>query len=191
MKRIHWSFAIVTLVFGFFLGSSSLGPAIAADPTPTAAPEQGELLRVCIDKKSGLIRSSTKCKTTERAFVLGGPGPQGVQGEKGEVGATGPMGPQGMTGAVGPQGPQGERGMQGVQGQQGFTGPTGPTGTVTGLRTQRLDFLTGGYGGCPGYGSSTQVVSNVTLSYSTLLSSLRLYPTTKTLSGCSVTVYTP
>jgi hypothetical protein len=72
---------------------------------------------------------------------------------------------------------------------QGFTGPTGATGSVSGLRTQHLEFLTAGFGGCPGYGTSATVVTDVSIS--TAFGTSRLYPTTRTLSGCTVTVYTP
>lgn len=190
MKRIHWSFALVTLAFGFFLGSSTFGTAIAADPTPAAAIEQGDLLKVCIDKKSGVIRSSTKCKATEKAYILGGPGPQGVQGEKGEVGATGPVGPQGITGAIGPQGLQGDRGIQGVQGQQGFTGPTGATGTVSGLRTKSIQIWSQDlFGSCGTLFGISMLGSDTSLRQSG--STISLSKSCVSMSYSNQTVYVP
>jgi hypothetical protein len=187
------SFGIATfsLLIGIAIGTSVNGPAQAEETATVASAPQGDLLKVCIDKKTGLMRAANKCKPTERLYVLGGPGPRGPQGEKGDVGVTGPQGIQGLKGDQGVQGIQGSTGERGLQGPQGFTGATGATGSVSGLRSQRLEFLTGGYSGCPGYGSSVRVVTNVTLSYSSILSSYRLTPTMDTLNGCSVTVFTP
>jgi hypothetical protein len=183
--------ATLSLIIGIGIGTSVNGPAQAEETATVATAPQGDLLKVCIDKKTGAMRAASKCKSTERLYVLGGPGPKGSQGEKGDVGATGPQGIQGLKGDQGVQGIQGVIGERGSQGPQGFTGATGATGSVSGLRTQRLEFLTGGYGGCPGYGSSVRVLTNVSLSYSSILSSYRLTPTTDTINGCSVTVYTP
>jgi hypothetical protein len=183
--------AVLSLVIGIGIGASVNGPAQAEETVTVPAAPQGDLLKVCIDKKTGVMRAASKCKSTERPYVLGGPGPRGEQGEQGEVGATGSQGVQGPKGDQGIQGIQGVIGERGVQGERGFTGATGATGSISGLRTQRLEFLTGGYTGCPGYGSSVRVLTNVTLSYSSILSSYRLTPTTDTINGCSVTVYTP
>jgi Collagen triple helix repeat (20 copies) len=188
MKRIHWSLPLVTLIFGFFIGTSTLGSATAADPTPSSTIAQGDLLKVCLDKKSGAIRAASKCKSTESSYVLGGPGPQGVQGEKGEVGITGPQGLQGLTGPAGPQGIQGERGLQGIQGLQGLQGFTGATGSVTGLRRINITFLTSGYG-CPGYASPVTYVSSV--SYNKYSTYSPIDVGTSSLRGCSTDVYTP
>jgi hypothetical protein len=189
MKKQTLVASVISLLLGFGLGAQSLGTAQAEETvTPTVAPT-GDRLKVCIDNKSGVIRAATKCKAGERAYVLGGPGPRGPQGVQGQTGLTGSQGPKGDTGPKGDQGIQGAKGDQGLQGERGFTGATGATGSVSGLRTQSLNFLTGGYTGCPGYGSSLTVVTDVTLS--TFLGTTRLYPTTKTVSGCSVTVYTP
>lgn len=83
---------------------------------------------------------------------------------------------RGDTGPAGPQGPQGERGA------------TGATGTMSGLRKTTIDFLTAGYG-CLGYGSSQRVVTDA--SYNKYSTYSPIDVTTKTISGCSITVYTP
>ena len=123
----------VVLILGLAIGSG-ISPVHAEDPVVPA----GEVLKVCIDKKTGVIKASTKCLKTERATVLGGVGPKG---EKGDTGDLGPVGPQGIQGVAGPQGVQGERGLtgaQGLQGDRGFTGATGATGVVSGLRQTSL-----------------------------------------------------
>jgi hypothetical protein len=48
--------------------------------------------------------------------------------------------------------------------------------------------LSGSSFGCPGYGTSKTVVTDVRLS--TFLSSTTLTPTTTRLNGCTLTVYT-
>jgi hypothetical protein len=211
---------IFTLVIGFVLGINGTSPSNAET---TVA--QGEILKVCINLKTGAIRVSAKCDTkTERKTVLGGVGAQGtqgvqgeqgikgdtgatgavgaqgpigltgIQGVKGDTGATGTQGIKGDTGATGAQGKQGERGLTGLtgaQGPQGYTGATGATGSLSGLRQTSLNFLSNSIFGCPGFGSSATVLASASLSYSSLLSSLRLNTTTTSLRGCSVTVYTP
>lgn len=211
---------IFTLLIGFILGINGTLPSNAET---TVA--QGEILKVCINLKTGVIRVSAKCDTkTERKTVLGGVGAQGIQGIqgeqgiKGDTGATGAMGTQGPIGLSGPQGEigatgvtgaqgkqgdrgatgaqgiQGERGptgLTGAQGPQGYTGATGAAGSLSGLRQTSLNFLSNSIFGCPGFGSSATVLASASLSYSSLLSSLRLNTTTTSLRGCSVTVYTP
>jgi hypothetical protein len=149
------------------------------------------MLSVCINKKTGAIKASTKCTKDERKTVLGGVGPQGVQGEKGDKGDVGPVGPQGLQGERGLTGPQGERGLTGAtgaQGPQGLTGATGATGSLVGLRRTNITFLTNDYG-CPGYASSVTYVSSWRyVSYDTF-SPFRV--TTGTLRGCSTDVYVP
>ena len=182
---------IFTLLFGFSLGVTGTLPSNAVDPAPVV---QGEILKVCINLKSGVIRVSSKCDTkTERKTVLGGTGAQGAKGETGAIGATGttgetgakgdtgsqgPAGTNGINGATGATGAQGERGLSGPQGatgakgNDGATGATGPSG-VSGLRTVKIDFLTGYYyNWCNGTGRSI-VLSGTTL------------------PACSVTVYVP
>lgn len=159
----------IALFAGILIGSLGLGMA-TAEETPLPIAPQGDLLKVCIDKKSGVIRSSASCKKTEKAYVLGGPGPQGIQGVKGDAG---PQGVQGVKGDVGPQGLTGPIGQQGSSGPVGPVGPTGPAGSLSGLRTVTLDYLTGYYfNWCNGSGR------NLTLSGTTV-------------PACSVRVYAP
>ena len=171
---------------------------------------QGEVLTVCIKKKTGAIKVANKCSKGERKTTLGGVGPQGPQGEQGDVGAVGPVGPQGpkgdigpvgeqgiqgVQGPLGPQGPKGDIGAQGIQGliglqgrqgDRGLTGATGPTGFVSGLSTRRIDFLSGPYSLCNGLGTSASVVGDVSVGFG---GSLRVSKTS--LQGCSLTVYVP
>ena len=159
----------IALFAGILIGSLGLGVA-TAEETPLPIAPQGDLLKVCIDKKTGVIRSSTTCKKTEKPYELGGPGVQGIQGVKGDVG---PLGLQGVKGDVGPQGLTGPLGLQGSSGPAGSAGPAGPAGSLSGLRTVTLDFLTGYYyNWCNGSGRS------ITLSAT-------LVP------ACSVRVYAP
>ena len=174
----------VALIIGILIGAFAVQP-VSAEPTT-----QGEVLKVCIAKKTGVIRVANKCITGERATVLGGVGPQGERGIQGEVGATGPQGPVGPQGPKGDQGPQGLQGIQGLQGERGFTGATGATGTVSGLRTQTINFLNGGsFTGCPGsfLGTSATVVSSL---YTSSITG-KTTATTTTLPGCYLQVYTP
>ena len=180
--------ASLALVVGFGIGSTATGTAIAEETSVATSIPQGDLLKVCIDKKTGAIRAASKCKPTERAYVLGGPGPQGIQGIQGAKGDTGDQGIQGVKGDTGPQGIQGIQGERGLQGERGFTGATGATGSVSGLSTQTIDFLSASSYGCPGYGSSKTVLTDVTLS--TFMGTARIYPTTTRLNGCSMTVLT-
>ena len=190
MRIKEFTRLILVLVIGFSVGSG-LTPLHAEDPVAVS----GEILKVCINTKTGIIRVASKCMTGERKTVLGGVGAKGDKGDTGATGATGETGAVGATGAsglTGPQGPQGERGLTGAtgaQGPQGFTGATGATGSVVGLRTSSLNFLSNSSFGCPGYGTSATVLTDVSLS--TFLGTTRLYPTSTTLRGCSLTVYTP
>ena len=170
----------IALFAGILIGSLGLGMATAEEtptptPTPSVAVVQGEVISVCIDKKTGVIRASTICKKTERKTVLGGTGAQGVTGDKGDTGATGPTGIQGLPG------------VNGVNGLNGATGATGATGSVSGLRSESIDFLSAASYGCPGFGTSKTVVTDVRLS--TFGTSTSIFPTTTRLYGCSATVY--
>ena len=201
---------VVGLLAGF-VGSIVGLSANTASVAEEAA--QGEVLTVCIDKKTGAIKVANKCSKQERKTTLGGVGPQGVQGEKGDKGDVGPVGPQGAQGergAVGPQGPtgatgatgatgpQGERGFagpqgtvgatgpQGPQGERGFTGPQGPAGTISGLSTTRINFLTNDFLGCGtgfSFGGQTVVTDVSTSSFTG-----RTTATTTYLRSCSLTV---
>jgi hypothetical protein len=170
----------IALFSGILIGSLGFGIATADEtpsptPTPSVAAVQGEVISVCIDKKTGVIRASTSCKKTERKTVLGGTGAQGATGDKGDTGATGPTGIQGLPG------------VNGVNGLNGATGATGATGSVSGLRSESIDFLSAASYGCPGFGTSKTVVTDVRLS--TFGTSTSIYPTTTRLYGCSATVY--
>lgn len=188
MNRKSGIIAIGSLLIGFFIGTSTLGSASAEESSTVSAIPQGDLLKVCIDKKSGVIRAASKCKNTERAYSLGGPGPRGAQGPKGDVGLKGDQGIQGVKGDTGSQGTQGIQGEKGNQGERGVTGFTGATGSVNGLKTQSINFLNGGsLIGCPGslIGTSTRVVSSVSTFSGVVTAS------SKTLQGCYLQVYTP
>lgn len=186
-----------SLIIGLIIGSIGFSSASAEEsPAPT---QQGQVLNVCVDKKTFTMRAVRTCKATERAVLLGGTGAQGAQGEtgaqgaQGETGAVGaqgvigPSGKDGSNGAVGAQGVQGERGLTGAQGNQGFTGATGATGNISGLRTVTLDYLSGNSFYCSGFGSSATVVTSISTSYFSNTVSAR----TTTLSGCSVRVFAP
>ena len=156
MKLKEVTRLLAVLIVGFVFGSG-LTPLHAEDPVPT-----GEILNVCINKKTGALRVANKCTTAERKTVLGGVGARGEKGDKGDTGATGltgetgavgpqgPAGTNGINGAQGERGPQGERGLTGPQGPQGFTGATGATGSVAGMSTRSLNFLSNSIFGCPG-----------------------------------------
>jgi hypothetical protein len=168
----------IALFAGILIGSLGFGNATADEtPTPTPTPSaevvQGEVISVCIDKKTGVIRASTTCKKTERKTVLGGAGARGAKGDKGDVGATGTTGIQGLPG---------------LNGLNGATGATGATGSVSGLRTVSIDFLSGSSFGCPGYGSGQTVVTDVSV-YTNFSGRTTITPTTTRLYGCSATVY--
>ena len=150
---------------------------------------QGEVLTVCINKKTGAIKVAKKCPKGERKTTLGGVGPQGLQGEKGDTGDTGAVGATGDIGATG---------AQGLQGERGFTGATGATGSVTGLRSTQISFLTSDTTfGCGLYGyslSSQNIVTDLRLrksyfsDYSTYISDVTA--NTKRLEVCNLTIYT-
>ena len=159
---------------------------------------QGEVLTVCINKKTGAIKVANKCSKEERKTTLGGVGPQGVQGEKGDTGDTGAVGATGATGATGLQGATGATGFtgatgaQGPQGERGFTGATGATGTVSGLRSTQISFLTNDWLGCgTGFSFSSQsVVTDISTYTSGYSNTTTITPRKTSLPSCSLTVYT-
>ena len=159
---------------------------------------QGEVLTVCINKKTGAIKVANKCSKEERKTTLGGVGPQGVQGEKGDTGETGAVGATGATGATGLQGATGATGCtgatgaQGPQGDRGFTGATGATGTVSGLRSTQISFLTNDWLGCgTGFSFSSQsVVTDISTYTSGYSNTTTITPRKTSLPSCSLTVYT-
>ena len=142
---------LFTLLIGFSLGINGISQSSAETPVV-----QGEVLKVCINLKTGVIRVSNKCDTkTERKTVLGSTGAQGIQGETGATGAqgiqgekgdTGAQGIEGVTGATGAQGIQGEKGDTGAQGIQGMQGEKGATGDKGATGAQGLQGATGAQG---------------------------------------------
>lgn len=199
--RKFLSFSL-TLLVGWAIGSTWSGPVVAADSAT------GEIIKVCIDSKTGVIKAATKCSKTERATILGGVGPKGDKGDVGSQGLPGTNGTNGVDGLTGtqgltgPQGAQGERGLTGAQGErgytgatglqgpQGYTGATGATGSMSGLRTQSIDFLSASYFGCPGWGTSKTVVTDISV-YTSFSGKTTITPSTTKLNGCSLTVYAP
>lgn len=178
---------LAVLIVGFIFGSG-LTPLHAEDPAPT-----GEILSVCINKKTGALRVANKCTTTERKTVLGGVGAKGEKGEKGDTGATGmtgETGAMGPIGATGPQGPQGERGLTGATGAQGPQGFTGATGSVASLRTRSITVWEQSFSSFCGslFGFSAL---NGNTSLSTFGSTISLNKSCSTLTSSNVTVYAP
>jgi len=186
-----------SLIIGLIIGSFGFGSASAEEsPAPT---QQGQVLNICVDKKTSTLRAVKRCKATERAVLLGGTGPQGHQGQKGDIGAqgesgavggtgaTGSSGRDGTNGAVGAQGLQGERGLTGAQGNQGFTGATGATGS---LRTKSITVWEQGYSSfCGSYGAFYALNGNTSLSQ--YGSTISLNKSCSSLYPSSVTVYAP
>jgi hypothetical protein len=156
----------VGLLAGFLgsvIGISSISVSVAEEVS------QGEVLTVCINKKTGALKVANRCSKEERKTVLGGVGPQGAQGEKGETG---------LTGATGAQGPQGPTGLKGLD------------GTVSGLRRTTITYLTGSYCGfSSGYASGVSVVTSVRYNSYSQFSPIDV--STTSLRGCSVDVYAP
>jgi hypothetical protein len=166
----------IALFAGILIGSIGLRSATANEtpsPTPSAvAVPQGEVISICIDKKTGIMRAASTCKKTERSTTLGGSGPRGEKGDKGDTGATGL---------------QGFQGTPGTNGIDGRTGATGATGSISGFRSESIDFLSGSYFGCPGFGTSKTVVTDVSV-YTNFSGRTTISPTTTRLNGCSITV---
>jgi len=133
---------------------------------------QGEVLTVCINKKTGAIKVANKCSKEERKTTLGGVGPQGAQGEKGDKGDTGAVGATGATGA------------------------TGPSGVITGLRTKSITVWENKqnlFGSCPFISLSSELalLNNNTDFSSDKFLGTRLDKKCTILTGTTVTVYTP
>jgi hypothetical protein len=104
----------------------------------------------CVNKKTGILRISSKCTSSERLISWNKIGPQGVKGDtgvQGETGAIGPkgdLGPQGEIGATGLQGIKGDtgpKGETGATGLQGIKGDTGPQGAQANLRAVTLNYV--------------------------------------------------
>jgi hypothetical protein len=185
---------LLTLLIGFALGVTGTLPSNAEDPAPVV---QGEILKVCINLKTGVIRVANKCDTkTERKTILGGVGAQGAKGDKGDTGATGAtgaigaQGPQGSIGATGPQGERGLTGATGAIGPQGERGLTGATGSMSGLRTQSIkDWDKDIFGSCSTIFGVAMLGGNTSLSqYS---NTITLNKSCVSMSYRNVTVYVP
>ena len=160
---------VVGLLAGFV--GSVIGMSVN---TASVAEEvaQGEVLTVCINKKTGAIKVANKCSKEERKTTLGGVGPQGPQGEKGDKGDTGAVGATGATGA------------------------TGPAGVVTGLRTRSITVWENKqnlFGSCPFLSLSSElaILNNSTDLTNDRIFGARLDKKCTILSATSVNVYTP
>lgn len=142
------------------------------------ASSQSSEIAGCVNKKTGALRISNKCTSSERPISWAKQGPQGIagpQGEKGETGAQGNPGPQGEKGETGAQGlqgiagPQGPQGVSGPQGPQGPAGANGTTTTVTATVTQKVydstGQLLGDYLSLDAFGSVTVKRSGTVITY--------------------------
>ena len=174
----------LSMTLGVFLGTGLLQSSVAEESL------EGEVISVCINKKTGTIRVANKCAKAERSTVLGGVGPQGVQGEQGEVGPQGPKGDTGPQGPKGDTGPQGLQGIQGVQGERGVTGATGPTGTLSGLKKQTFVFYSPTRSIMCGVTPTLKVLTEASLRQSSLLGTT-LTTADATLCSYSLEVYVP
>jgi len=200
MKAREFTRIIGVLIIGFLFGSG-IAPLNAVDPVAST----GEILKVCINTKTGVIRVANKCTSAERKTVLGGVGAKGDKGDVGEKGATGdtgitgatgaqgPAGTNGINGATGASGPQGEKGATGAtgaQGSQGFTGATGATGSMSGLRTTTIqEWSKDIFGSCSTLFGISMLGGNTSLSqYSNTIS---LNKSCVSMSYRNVTVYAP
>ena len=116
------SISISALVLAFFALLSSNIYFAASDSNDISG---------CVNKKTGVLRVSSKCTSAERQITwnkVGPPGIQGIQGLPGEPGAKGEKGDSGAAGPQGLQGPKGDQGLPGVNGSPGSSGPTGAAG---------------------------------------------------------------
>ena len=169
----------IALFAGILIGSFGLGTATADEtpsPTPSAvAVPQGEVISICIDKKTGIMRAASTCKKTERSTTLGGSGPRGEKGDKGDTGATGL---------------QGFQGTPGTNGIDGRTGATGATGSVSGLRTRSITVWEQSFSSsCSGFLSFNALNGNTSLS--SYGSTISLNKSCSSLFPSNVTVYAP
>ena len=179
MTKNESSKVAIALFIGILIGSFGFGSATANEtPSPTssaATVPQGEIIPICIDKKTGIMRAASTCKKTERSTKLGGSGPRGEKGDKGDTGATGLQGLQGIAG---------------TNGIDGRTGATGATGSVSGLRTRTITVWEQSFiSSCGGFSSFNALNSNTSLS--TFGSSISLNKSCSSLFPSSVSVYAP
>jgi hypothetical protein len=89
----------------------------------------------CVNKKTGILRISSKCTSSERLISWNKIGPQGVKGDTGVQGEIGATGLQGIKGDTGPKGETGATGLQGIKGD------TGPQGAQANLRAVTLNYV--------------------------------------------------
>jgi hypothetical protein len=136
--------------------------------TAVACNAMADSLNVCINKKTGVLRSARNCnaKETRSLIALESAGTNGAIGPAGAKGETGPQGPAGV------MGPKGETGLQGVAGAKGETGLQGVAGagaTVFDANGQKLGILGGffrngesrNYEGVNVYDKSTNLLVNL------------------------------
>ena len=135
------TFAIVSFIFSF---------ATLLSTNIYFASSNSNEITGCVNKKTGILRISSKCTSAERLITWNKIGPQGVKGDagiQGETGAVGEIGPQGVKGEIGPQGeigaigPLGAKGDTGPQGAKGDTGPQGIQGAQANLRAVTLNYV--------------------------------------------------
>lgn len=182
---------VIALIVGWLLGTSGVIASKAEEAT-TGPVVQGEILSVCINKKTGVIRASSKCDAkSERKTVLGGVGPRGEVGPQGAQGVAGPTGPAGPKGDTGPQGVQGVQGEKGLQGDRGLIGLTGPAGSVNGLRTKSITVWEQYLGSDTCLTYSGFSVLNANTSLTTFLGSTSLKKSCSTLAPSTVSVFVP
>lgn len=167
-----------------FVCGTLVGAALNSRTDTANAATTSTGLRVCIDKKTGIIRTASvkKCTSAETATTIG------AQGPKGDTGPQGNQGPQGVPGPKGDTGPQGETGLRGATGAKGDTGPAGSSASVK-TKTVTIDYtgkpspLSGCGSGWSGF-SSYSVYAGYSFSSSSLTSSGNW----STVYGCSITL---
>lgn len=94
-------------VAAVFLIGTIAGVAMSSGPNAADAKTSG--MRVCINKSTGVIRSTVagNCTKSEKSALIGSKGPRGRRGPRGATGATGADGTPGTDGATGETGPAG------------------------------------------------------------------------------------
>jgi hypothetical protein len=147
----------LSLCLGVFIGTGLVQASVAEEVV------QGEVIKVCINNKTGAMRASGKCVKGERSTVLGGVGPRGAQGLQGIPGPQGAQGPKGDAGPKGDTGAQGIQGIQGNQGERGLIGLTGPAGTISGINRKTLVYYSPTRDIMCGVTPFTKVITGVSL----------------------------
>ena len=111
--------------------------ALAAGSTDGASSTAAKTTRICIVKKTGMLRyvsSPGLCRAGEKSFFVSRRGVQGLRGVRGAVGARGPVGADGAAGAPGAPGLDGTNGTNGTNGSQGPQGDPGTPGSASTLQ---------------------------------------------------------